>query len=179
MSSFWRRKNSAGAPGPGLFLHWLVSVLVIVLPPPGEIYTFLVNIGGYPVSVLSVAISAGLLYLQLSPTERWQSPCPAQRSHVLVFLLSNFLLLIFPWVNPGEGRENSKFAYYAYPATSLGILGVGGLYWLFWRLRRTEPSLARTPLLQRRESSDFSTSPNNDEGADTVGLLRCKGSAAS
>lgn len=176
MSSFWRKKNSAGAPGPGLFLHWLVSVLVIVLPPPGEIYTFLVDIGGYPVSVLSVAISAGLLYLQLSPRERWQSPCPAKRSHVVVFLLSNFLLLIFPWVNPGEGRHNTKFAYYTYPATSLGILGVGGLYWVFWRVRNTETSMARTPLLQRRESSGSAALPNNDESPDSVGLLRYKGS---
>ncbi|KAK4941534.1 hypothetical protein LTR10_018553 [Elasticomyces elasticus] len=178
MSSFWRRKNSAGAPGPGLFLHWLVSVLVIVLPPPGEIYTFLVEIGGYPVSVLSVAISAGLLYLQISPRERWQSPCPAKRLHTLIFLLSNFLLLIFPWVNPGEGQGNTRFAYYAYPATSLGILGMGGLYWVFWRLRHTESSIPGTPLLRQWESSDRSTSPSEDEGGDGVGLLHYKRSTA-
>ncbi|KAI1621991.1 amino acid transporter-like protein [Exophiala viscosa] len=178
MSKFWRKKNAAGAPGPGLFLHWLVSVLVIVLPPPGEIYNFLLEIGGYPVSVLSVAISAGLLYLQLSRRERWQSPCPAKRLHTLVFLLSNFLLLIFPWINPGEGQGNSRFAYYAYPATSLGILGMGGLYWVFWRLRYAETSTPGTPLLQRWGSSDTSTSPIEDEGGDSVGLLRYKGSTA-
>ncbi|KAL1882056.1 hypothetical protein VTK73DRAFT_2770 [Phialemonium thermophilum] len=44
-------------PSRGLLLHWLISVLAIVLPPPGRIYIFLINIGGYPVSVISVALS--------------------------------------------------------------------------------------------------------------------------
>ena len=33
-----------------------------------------------------------------------------------------------------------------------------------------------TPLLRRWESSDHSTSPNENEGSDTVGLLRYQGS---
>ncbi|KAJ9610424.1 hypothetical protein H2200_005201 [Cladophialophora chaetospira] len=149
-SSFWRKKNAKGAPASGLFLHWLVSIMVIVLPPPGEIYTFLVEIGGYPVSVLSVAIAGGLLYLQIASKERWQSPCPAPRLHTIVFLASNALLLIFPWIDPGrENGSNKRFAYYAYPATSLGVLGIGVVYWLVWQMRnKSESPSAGTPLLQ-------------------------------
>jgi amino acid transporter len=159
-SNFWRRKNAVGAPAPGLFLHWLVSVLVIVLPPPGEIYTFLVEIGGYPVSVLSVAVAGGLLYLQTAPHERWQSPCPAPRMHTIVFLASNALLLIFPWINPGPDKSsnNGRFAYYAYPATSLGIIGFGAVYWLFWQMKNNaESPIVGTPLL-RDWSSDAANS---------------------
>ncbi|KIW57734.1 hypothetical protein PV05_02296 [Exophiala xenobiotica] len=166
-SRFWRSKTATGAPGPGLFLHWLVSVLVIILPPPGEIYTFLVEIGGYPVSVLSVAVAGGLLYLQSSPRERWQSPCPARRLHTIIFLASNSLLLIFPWINPGEKQGNKSFAYYAYPATALGILGLGAVYWIFWRITKVEIMPAGTPLLKDWESAR--TSESSNEGSNSRG----------
>ena len=55
--------TTATSLAPSLFLHFLISTLVILLPPPGQIYTFLIEIGGYPVSIISVAISGGLLYL--------------------------------------------------------------------------------------------------------------------
>ncbi|KAF7928085.1 uncharacterized protein EAE97_009883 [Botrytis byssoidea] len=133
-SNFFSGKEGE-APIPGLFLHWFVSVLVIVVPPPGEIYNFLVDIGGYPVSVISIAISAGLLYLQLTPSENYQSPFKAKKVYIVVFMLSNCLLLILPWIKPAEEKGDERFPYYAYPVTALAILGSGVVYWGYWRLR--------------------------------------------
>ena len=132
-SGFWASSSPWGTPAAALFLHWLVSVAVIVIPPPGEIYNFLVEIGGYPVSVISVFVSGGLLYLQTTPSEGWQSPRPANKVATVLFLLSNVVLLIMPWIRPegGKGGEG-RFPYYAYPATGLGILVLGGLYWIWW-----------------------------------------------
>jgi amino acid transporter len=121
-------------PIPGLFLHWLVSVLVIVVPPPGEIYNFLVDIGGYPVSVISVAISLGLLYLQSSPKENWASPFRAKQIYTIVFAASNCLLLVLPWIKPSEKKGSGRFPSYAYPATALAVLGSGVLYWVLWAM---------------------------------------------
>ena len=131
-SRFFAGKNEWDSPTPGLFLHWLVSVLVIVVPSPGEIYNFLVDIGGYPVSVISVSISLGLLYLQTSPTENWSSPFRAKKFYTIVFAASNCLLLVLPWIKPKHEKGDGRFPYYAYPATALGILGSGVLYWLWW-----------------------------------------------
>ncbi|TEY71752.1 hypothetical protein BOTCAL_0087g00190 [Botryotinia calthae] len=133
-SDFFSGKEGE-APIPGLFLHWFVSVLVIVVPPPGEIYNFLVDIGGYPVSVISVAISGGLLYLQLTPSENYVSPFRAKKLYIIVFMLSNCLLLILPWIKPVEEKGDERFPYYAYPVTALAILGSGVVYWGYWRLR--------------------------------------------
>ncbi|KAJ9155556.1 Amino acid transporter [Pleurostoma richardsiae] len=131
-----RRGSPTMPPTRGLLLHWLVSVLVIVLPPPGRIYDFLVDIGGYPVSVISAAVSLGLLYLHLAPSEGWATPCRAPRAAVLLSALSNALLLVLPWVPPRGGRgEDGRFAYYAYPATALGVLGCGAGWWAWWRTR--------------------------------------------
>lgn len=123
-------------PSRGLLLHWVISVAVIVIPPPGRIYNFLVDIGGYPVSVVSVAVSLGLLHLQTSPAERWSSPLRANRAAIVVFAASNCLLLLFPWIPPVSGQgEGAGFAYYAYPATALAVLGSGAAYWCYWRTK--------------------------------------------
>jgi len=132
--------------GPGLFIHWLVSILVILLPPPGEIYNFLVDIGGYPVSLISVAISLGLLYLQLNPRENWRGHAgyEAKKIYTVIFAASNVLLLVMPWIKPtGEGQEGKgggeRFLWFAYPSTSLAILGSGVIYWIWWA--KVKPSL--------------------------------------
>lgn len=131
-SGFFAGKSRWNGHTPGLFLHWLVSVIVIVVPPPGEIYNFLVDIGGYPVSVLSVVISLGLLYLQSSPSEHWQSPFRAKKIYTIIFAASNMLLLVLPWIKPAESKGDGRFPYYAYPATALAILGSGAIYWCWW-----------------------------------------------
>lgn len=153
-ASFWRsdsnKRDPKGTPSRGLLLHWLVSVLVIVVPPPGKIYNFLVDIGGYPVSVISVAIAAGLLYLQTTPSERWVSPWPAPKLAIIAFATSNCLLLILPWIPPVGGRgENERFASYAYPTTALAVIGSGALFWLWWRYRGLG-SVPKTASVNRR-----------------------------
>ena len=132
-SDFWASCRPWGSPSSALFLHWVVSVAAIVIPPSGQIYSFLVEIGSYPVSVISVLISGGLLYLHFTPAENWQSPKPAKTLPIVLFLVSNLALLILPWVRPigGQGGEG-RFPYYAYPATGLGVMAFGGIYWLWW-----------------------------------------------
>lgn len=124
-------------PSRGLLLHWLVSTAVIILPPPGPIYNFLVDIGGYPVSVISVAVALGLLYLHTTASEQWVTPCRAPKLAVVVFAASNCLLLILPWIPPAGGmaETGSTFSSWAYPATSLAVLGVGAVYWCWWRTK--------------------------------------------
>lgn len=131
-SSFWAVKSSWGTPAAALGLHWIVSVAVIVLPPPGQIYTFLVELGGYPVSVVSVFVGGGLLYLQLTPSEKWVSPKPANKVATILFLFSNIVLLVLPWIPPENGRGGrGVFPYYAYPAGGIGVLILGAVYWVW------------------------------------------------
>ncbi|KAJ9225720.1 hypothetical protein DTO027B5_3432 [Paecilomyces variotii] len=122
------------APVAGLLLHWLVSVIVILVPP-GEIYAFLVDIGGYPVSVISVSVAGGLLYLHRSRLEYRKSSSIHYRArtvYIVIFLVANCLLLILPWISPLGGKGDNSFPYYAYPATGLAVLASGGLYWVGW-----------------------------------------------
>ncbi|KKY15733.1 putative high-affinity methionine permease [Phaeomoniella chlamydospora] len=177
------RNNSIGSQtaslSPSLFLHFFISALVILLPPPGQIYTFLLEIGGYPVSIISVAVAGGLLYLQLNPHERWNSPIPARKIWVVIFFIANLGVCILPWINPGEQIQDNEtsndgnsaeqekiFPYYAYPATGLGILVAGAYYWIWWRYLR--------PLIwpERPDRLDFDReSSDGDCSSDAMTLL--------
>ncbi|KAK2600663.1 hypothetical protein N8I77_010183 [Diaporthe amygdali] len=170
-----RRDGASRTPSRGLLLHWLVSVAVIVLPPPGKIYNFLVDIGGYPVSVISVAVSLGLLHLHNSPSERWVTPCRAPRIAILVSAASNILLLVLPWVPSHNGMgEDDQFPYFTYPATSLGVLGLGVLYWFWWRTTDragAEHSRAGRSLMPNSEEALgglYHGLGENDSGALTI-----------
>ncbi|KAH8894148.1 amino acid transporter, partial [Thozetella sp. PMI_491] len=132
-ASWWRRESSNGAATQGLILHWIVTVMVIVIPPPGQLYNFLVSLGAYPVSVICTAITLGLIYLQLHPREAWQSPHPAKPIYTFSFAIANIFLIILPWIRPEEDRSHgSDFPYYAYPLTGVCILLSGSAYWIWW-----------------------------------------------
>ncbi|WEJ92846.1 hypothetical protein PSN45_000304 [Yamadazyma tenuis] len=47
-----------------LLLHWLVTVVVLVLPPSAEIYEFIVNLYIYPGTWINILLTGGLLYLR-------------------------------------------------------------------------------------------------------------------
>jgi amino acid transporter len=173
-SGFWTSTKSMSSlftPSRGLFLHWLVSTLAIVLPPPGRIYNFLVDIGGYPVSVISVAVSVGLLYLRFNPYEQWTTPFRAPTTAVVCFAASNCLLLILPWIPPVSktGADTPGFAWFAYPATSLGVLASGAIWWVYWTVWG-RGAMVRKPGYLRKASAAAGLlgSDSEDEGEELV-----------
>ncbi|KAK6201537.1 amino acid permease-domain-containing protein [Scheffersomyces amazonensis] len=55
-----------------LFLHWFITVIILIGPPSNEIYEFVVNLYIYPGTWINVAISIGLIYLKLNKKkEHW------------------------------------------------------------------------------------------------------------
>ncbi|RKF80632.1 High-affinity methionine permease [Golovinomyces cichoracearum] len=159
-SSWLTKKKIWDTPTPGLFIHWFISVLVIILPPPGQIYDFLVDIGGYPISIISVAISLGLIYLRNCPQENWTSHFHAKYPFILVFAASNCLLLVIPWIKPTLARADSQLQYYAYPATALAVMGSGIIYWGWWAYLE--------PLLEKMARSGPRANRNNLFISDTL-----------
>jgi amino acid transporter len=42
-SGFWASNRPFNAPLAGLFEHWLVSVIIMLAPPPGDAYNFILK----------------------------------------------------------------------------------------------------------------------------------------
>ncbi|OJD11564.1 hypothetical protein AJ78_07687 [Emergomyces pasteurianus Ep9510] len=51
-------------PLGGFIVHYMPSLLVIILSPSNDVYTFILDVEGYPIQIINLALSAGLLILR-------------------------------------------------------------------------------------------------------------------
>ncbi|EKD19507.1 high-affinity methionine permease [Drepanopeziza brunnea f. sp. 'multigermtubi' MB_m1] len=158
-SKFFASNKPFNAPLAGLFEHWLVSVSIMLAPPPGDAYNFILkyvsscpaapelstdpestrSVISYPVSVINVFVSIALIRLYLKPYSegrnppQWAPPFRATLPITFFFLLSNLFLVLAPFVPPDAGQNVYKsLPYWLHCVVAVGIFFVGAVYWLFW-----------------------------------------------
>jgi amino acid transporter len=144
--------SSFGTPMVALGIYWFFTVAFLVLPPPGEVYEFIVDLQQYPYTLITCAVTGGLLYLQYNHVaenwgtkkDRYRSPLPL----TLLYFITNIFLIIMPWIPPPE-PTGSAFPYYSTPLAGIVILALGPLYWLYWR--RTRDALLLDEEISRGE----------------------------
>ena len=176
-SKFWASNKPFNAPAAGLALQWLVSVIVILAPPPGDAFNFVLNcssftiifytlvlmridknaVVSYPLAIINAFISAGLLFLYTPYSKRagfnWAPPFRASWPVVLFFFLSNVFLSIAPLVPPAPGMSPYiSLPYWLHVVVSLGVFVVGGIYWVVWA--RVLPRLGKYRLERHLEIQD-------------------------
>lgn len=156
-SKFWASNKPFNAPAAGLALQWLVSVIVILAPPPGDAFNFVLNLVSYPLAIINAFISAGLLFLYTPYSKRagfnWAPPFRASWPVVLFFFLSNVFLSIAPLVPPAPGMSPYiSLPYWLHVVVSLGVFVVGGIYWVVWA--RVLPRLGKYRLERHLEIQD-------------------------
>ncbi|KAB5529046.1 amino acid/polyamine transporter I [Coniochaeta sp. 2T2.1] len=131
-SQFWASNRPFNAPAASLFLHWLVTVIILVAPPAGPAYSFIVNLYTYPGAWVNAFVTAGLIYLHYTPSENWSSPWHTYLPIAVIYFLLNAFLAIVPFIPP-EGNWNADgYPYYVFPIVGVGVLLLGAFYWLIW-----------------------------------------------
>ncbi|RDW75356.1 amino acid transporter-6 [Coleophoma cylindrospora] len=138
-SRLWASNKPFNAPFMGLFEHWCVSVIIMLAPPPGDAYNFIVNVISYPLAVVNVFVSAGLVYLYIRPYSPnrspsvWAPPFRATLPVVIFFMLSNVYLVVAPFVPPSAGQNvYNSLPYYLHAVVGIAIFVAGAIYWLIW-----------------------------------------------
>ncbi|KAF8245527.1 amino acid permease [Wilcoxina mikolae CBS 423.85] len=129
-SKFWASNAPFNAPAASLFLHWLVTVIVLLAPPAGDAYEFIIDLYTYPGAWINTFVASGLLYLRYTPRERWSSPFQSYTLAILIFGLSNVFLAVVPFIPPLEAT--TSYPYYVFPVVGVGVLFLGGVYWVLW-----------------------------------------------
>lgn len=131
-----------------MFLHWLVTVIVLLAPPAGPAYNFIVNLYvsasryrykyankfryTYPGSWINGFVTAGLIYLHWSKSENWTSPWHTYLPISVIYLLANIFLALVPFIPPDGDWNADGYPYYVFPVVGVGVLILGGVYWAFW-----------------------------------------------
>ncbi|RMZ91792.1 hypothetical protein DV736_g986, partial [Chaetothyriales sp. CBS 134916] len=134
-SRFWASNKPFGAPLAGLFEHWVVAMIIMLAPPPGDAYNLILNTISYPLAVVNAFVALGLIWLYFHREQyNWHPPFSASLPVVVFFFLSNVYLAVAPFVPPETADQNvyKTLPYYLHCVIGWGILAAGGVYWLIW-----------------------------------------------
>lgn len=149
---FWATTWPAGAPTAGLFLHFIPSFIVIVAIPFGVAFNFIVDVEGYPTSILALLVVVGLFILRRQVPDRMR-PFKVWWPVAAFFLVGQCFLIIAPFIRPPGGiGDTPPLPYWLYPIVGIVILISSVVYWFIWRVvmpnlghfqwRETKTSLA-------------------------------------
>ncbi|KAF2196989.1 amino acid transporter [Delitschia confertaspora ATCC 74209] len=131
-SRFWASNKPLNAPTTALFLHWLVTVIILVAPPAGPAYNFIVDLYTYPGAWINGFVTAGLIYLHYKKSERWTSPWHTYLPVAVLYLLAMVFLAVVPFIPPDGDWNAEGYPYYVFPVVGVGVLLLGVFYWVCW-----------------------------------------------
>ncbi|KAL9615997.1 MAG: hypothetical protein Q9160_009084 [Pyrenula sp. 1 TL-2023] len=161
---FWASHRPFNAPAAALFLHWIVTVIILVAPPAGPAYNFIVDLYTYPGAWINAFVAAGLLYLHLSKAENWSSPFRTWLPIIFLYMLVNIFLAIVPFIPPTGAPDPDGYPYYVFPVVGVGVLLGGAAYWGLWT--KLWPKLKGEKLVAEHDI--------DEEGRETVRYVSVK-----
>ncbi|KAF8549796.1 amino acid transporter [Imleria badia] len=179
-NKFWASNWPTGkAPLPGLILHLIPSVIVILGLPMDVAYPFILDVQGYPSQIIYLLIVIGLLWM------RWKRPDIPRPFKVwwplaVFYLAATVLLIVIPFLPPANGvGDTPPLPYYLcvvylvrledtrlklicalmilhrYCLVGIGVLVAAVGYWAVWRV--VLPKVFGYELVSRKETLDDGT----------------------
>jgi amino acid transporter len=115
----------------GLIVHYIPSLLVIILPPSSEVYSFILEVEGYPGQMFALASGVGLLWLRCKRPDL-RRPFRAWSMAVVLRIVLCLTLLAAPFFPPKDGNRNGGIWYATYAVVGVSVILFGFLYWLVW-----------------------------------------------
>ncbi|KAI0787657.1 APC amino acid permease [Fomes fomentarius] len=144
-SSFFAGNRPFNTPLGGLFEQWFISSSIVLLVTPGDTYLFMLNLTSYPLALTNMFVSGGLLFLHtperllpkrlrtLRASYDWLPPFQAWTWVVVLFLLSNVLLVAVPLIPPARGFNVYDTLPYWLHVLVAWLMSCAGLtYWYVW-----------------------------------------------
>ena len=138
-SKFFASNKPFNTPAAGLFQHWVVSVIIMIAPPPGDAYNFILNLISYPLSFVNASIALGLILITLQKKTKypdWNPPIKATLPITIFFFLSSVYLIVAPFIPPSEPSQNiyNSLPYWLHCVVGILFFLVGAIYWYVQRL---------------------------------------------
>lgn len=130
-------RNIGGAPTPALVLHGFVSCCVLLLPPKGDLFGYLVSIQIYPNQLFHALLAVGLYRIRRR-FPRTIAPLRAPTWAVVFCFLSLSAIVLGPFVP----QRRIDTGYPSYALAGWCILGALFLYWVV--LMKVTPSMGIT-----------------------------------
>jgi amino acid transporter len=128
---FWASSWPFGSPSAGLLLHFIPSFIVIVAIPFGDAYNFILDVEGYPTSVINFFVVVGFFILRFTdPGKNWNRPFKVFIPVAVFYLGAQVFLMVAPFLRPPGGiGDTPPLPYWLYPVVGIAVLGGSVLYW--------------------------------------------------
>ena len=143
----WASSWPCGSPSAGLLLHFVPSFIIIIAIPFGDAYNFILDLEGYPSSVINFFVVLGLVILRRKAPEA-PRPFKVWLPVAGIFMVGQVFLLVAPFIKPPGGKGDTSLPYWLYPIVSVAVLTAGILYWFGWRV--LVPYLGRFEYRERK-----------------------------
>ncbi|KAM5542077.1 hypothetical protein V8D89_004387 [Ganoderma adspersum] len=134
-SKFWASNWPTGkSPFPGLIVHLIPSVIVLIAPPPAVAYPFILDVEGYPTQIINFFIVIGLFWLRYHKPNA-PRPFKVWLPFAVFFLAASAFLIVAPFIKPANGvGDTPPLPYYLYCLVGIAVMVTGVLYWACWRI---------------------------------------------
>jgi len=124
------------------------------------------TLSSYPLSLINMFISAGLLYIHLRPEAvialGWNPPLRAYTTAIWFFFTSNVFLVVVPFIPPAPGYQVFEdIPYYLHCIVGLAIGFLGVVYWY-----------VKVVYLPRRGGYRFKSVKEEEDGISRIVLKR-------
>ncbi|PQE23859.1 high-affinity methionine permease protein [Rutstroemia sp. NJR-2017a BBW] len=103
----WASTRPFGTPLAAYLLKWTLTVLMILAPPAGDAFNFIVDLQSYPSNIFLFALTIGLLLIRRNRKKLGLANDADFRTWDIAIYFSaavNVFLLIMPWYPPPKGR---------------------------------------------------------------------------
>ncbi|KAI9570779.1 amino acid transporter [Boletus coccyginus] len=154
-NKFWASNWPAGnSPLPGLIIHLIPSVIVVLGPPMNVAYPFILDVQEYPAQIINLFV-VGLFWM------RWKRPDIPRPFKVwwplaAFYLVTVVFLIVAPFLPPANGvGDTPPLPYYLYCLVGIGVMSVGVGYWAVWRVLL--PKIFGYELVPHKETLDDGT----------------------
>ncbi|ESK88552.1 high affinity methionine permease [Moniliophthora roreri MCA 2997] len=132
----WASTRPFNTPLAPLLLKYVLTIIIIIGPPQGDAFNFIVDLQSYPANVFNFLLVIGLFLVR---RRRLAAGCgrPEFRAWNLILLFAlavSVYLLVLPWVPPEGGiyAGDVSFFYATYCIVGIGFLALSGLAYLLW-----------------------------------------------
>ncbi|KND86427.1 High-affinity methionine permease [Tolypocladium ophioglossoides CBS 100239] len=133
---FWVSTRPFGTPLGPYLLKWAMTFLMIVAPPAGDAFQFVISLKTYPDGMFNLAMAIGV-YLIRRRRNRNKIPPSEFRvwdAFLIFFNLIQVYILAMPWWPPEGGpyAGDVSFWYATYCVTGIAIMVACALYYIAW-----------------------------------------------
>ncbi|KAH7319717.1 amino acid permease-domain-containing protein [Stachybotrys elegans] len=135
-TSFWVTTRPFGTPIGPYILKWVMTFIMIVAPPAGDAFQFVVSLRTYPEAMFHLALAIGLYLVRMRRKRVGKDKTEFRTWHVVVifFILLQIYILAMPWWPPAGGpyAGDVSFWYATYCVVGIGVMILCGLYYVVW-----------------------------------------------